>query len=78
MAVLAVAVVVGVLHGAGAAVSVTRHVVTVGAGQTLSQIAVAELPSLTIPEAVAQIQLANALTTTQVHAGQELVIPALG
>jgi LysM domain-containing protein len=53
------------------------HATTVQAGQTLSQVAVEQLPGLPIAEAVAQIVLANNLPSTQVHAGQTLVIPAV-
>ena len=54
------------------------HRVTVQAGQTLSQIALAELPELPMGTAVAEIQIANRLNTSHVHAGQELVIPDVG
>lgn len=54
------------------------HRVTVQAGQTLSQIALSELPDLPIGTAVAEIQIANRLNTSHVHAGQELVIPDVG
>jgi hypothetical protein len=53
------------------------HATTVLGGQTLSEIAAAQLPSLPIRDAVAQIQLANALNSSQVHAGQSLLIPAM-
>jgi hypothetical protein len=53
------------------------HAMTVVAGQTLSEIAAAQLPGLPIRDAVAQIQLANALSSSQVHAGQSLLIPAM-
>jgi hypothetical protein len=53
------------------------HATTVFAGQTLSEVAAAQLPGLSINEAVAQIQLANNLNTTQVHAGQSLLIPSM-
>ena len=53
------------------------HATTVFAGQTLSEVAAAQLPGLSINEAVAQIQLANGLSTTQVHAGQSLLIPSI-
>ena len=39
--------------------------------------AAAQLPGLSINEAVAQIQLANNLSTTQVHTGQSLLIPSM-
>jgi hypothetical protein len=40
-------------------------------------VAAAQLPTLPIDNAVARIQLANGLSTSQVHAGQSLLIPAL-
>lgn len=52
--------------------------VRVGAGQTLSEVAVRELPQLPVAEGVAQLQLANELSSSQVHAGQELKIPRVG
>ena len=61
---------------AGAAVP--QHTVTVDAGQTLSSIATNELPDLPVREGVAQIQLANGLSSTDVHVGQVLQIPAIG
>lgn len=51
------------------------HSVTVLDGQTLSEIAVAELPGLPVDVAVTRLQLANALSTSQVRAGQMLVVP---
>ena len=62
----------------GASVPVADHAVTVVEGQTLSEVAARELPALPVAEAVAQLQLANNLPSTQVHAGQVLVVPALG
>jgi hypothetical protein len=77
-------VVAGVLSLIGAlttSVSATPaqidHATTVSAGQTLSEVAAAQLPGLPVREAVAGIQLANGLNTAQVHAGQSLLIPAL-
>jgi len=52
------------------------HATRVSAGQTLSDVAAAQLPSLPVNEAVARIQLANGLNSSQVHAGQSLLIPA--
>ena len=49
--------------------------VTVGGGQTLSEIAARELPQLPITAGIVELQLANNLSTSQVHAGQTLVIP---
>jgi hypothetical protein len=60
-----------------AAPALIDHVTTVSAGLTLSEIAATQLPSLSIHDAVARIQLANGLNTSQVHAGQSLLIPAL-
>ena len=53
------------------------HATTVLVGQTLSEVAAAQLPGLSINEAVAKIQLANNLSTSQVHAGQSLLIPSM-
>lgn len=50
--------------------------VTVAAGETMSQIAARELPSLPIREGVARIQILNNLSTTAISAGQTLAIPA--
>jgi hypothetical protein len=61
----------------GAAAPEIDHATTVSAGQTLSEVAAVQLPSLPIPDAVARIQLANGLNTLQVHAGQSLLIPVM-
>lgn len=53
------------------------HATTVSAGQTLSEVAAVQLPSLPVNDAVARIQLANGLNTFQVHAGQSLLIPTM-
>lgn len=50
--------------------------VTVEEGQTLSSIAEAEMADVPTREAVAQIQMANGLSSSHVHAGQTLTIPA--
>jgi hypothetical protein len=50
--------------------------VTVQSGQTLSGIAARELPELSTAEGVVELQVANALSTTSIHAGQQLVVPA--
>lgn len=52
------------------------HEATVGAGQTLVQIAEAEMPSVPVDVAVVRIQLANGLSSAQLSVGQTLVIPA--
>jgi LysM repeat protein len=49
--------------------------VVVRPGQTLSEIAVAQLPGLTPDRAMVSIQRANGMNTAQVQAGQTLVIP---
>jgi hypothetical protein len=54
------------------------HTVTVEAGQTLSAVAARELPDLPVREGVARLQLANGLSSSDVHAGQVLQIPAVG
>lgn len=66
------------LFSGGASAMVIDHSTTVQSGQTLSQIAVQQLPQLPMAEAVAQIQIANDLTGTDVHAGQTLLIPSAG
>lgn len=52
------------------------HTITVLTGQTLSEIAAAQLPGLRLSDAIVEIQLANSLSTDQVHAGQTLTIPS--
>lgn len=59
-----------------AAAPAPSHTITVEAGQTLSEIALAELPGVALSDAIIEIQLANTLSTDQVHAGQRLTIPA--
>lgn len=60
---------------ASASKPVTVSTVTVASGQTLSEIAVRELPGVPVAEAVVLIQRHNRLPSTQVHAGQSLAIP---
>ena len=71
--VVAATVVLPGLRSAGAAQP--ERTLTVQSGQTLSEIAAAELPERSISEAIVAIQLANGLNTAQISAGQELVIP---
>ena len=73
----AVALAIAVFSG-GASATVIDHSTTVQSGQTLSEIAVQQLPQLPMAEAVVQIQVANDLTDSNVHAGQTLLIPAVG
>ena len=74
--VLAVAAVLGLTGLRGAGASEPLRSVTVAPGQTLSQIALAELPTMSISQGIVAIQIANELSTAQVSAGQELVIPS--
>ena len=55
-----------------------QHTVTVEAGQTLSAIAADQFPDTPVREGVARIQLANGLSSSDVHVGQVLHIPAEG
>ncbi|MEO7131826.1 MAG: LysM peptidoglycan-binding domain-containing protein [Dermatophilaceae bacterium] len=75
---VAVVLAMGAVAAAGSFASAAGPTVTmtVQSGDTLSQIAAQRLPDLSIPEGVVAIQLANGLSTSQVHAGQALVIPA--
>jgi hypothetical protein len=73
----AMALAVVLATSVGAAAPQIDHATTVTAGQTLSEVAAAQLPSLPIDEAVARIQLANGLNTSQVQAGQSLLIPVM-
>ena len=75
--VAAVALAVALFSG-GASATVIDHSTTVRPGQTLSEIATQQLPQLSMAEAVAQLQVANNLTGSDVHAGQTLLIPRAG
>ena len=66
------------LFSGGASATAIDHSTTVRQGQTLSEIATTQLPGLPVADAVARIQVANDLTSDQVHAGQTLLIPAVG
>jgi hypothetical protein len=62
---------------AGAVMADTEPaVVTVEPGQTLSEIAATTLSGLPLDRAIVEIQIANNLSTSQVQAGQTLVIPS--
>lgn len=63
------------LAGQLATASSAPRPVTVVSGDTLSEIAARELPGLPIADAVIEIQLANGLSSSQVHAGQTLLVP---
>ena len=75
--VAAVGAAIALLSG-GASTTVVDHSTTVEAGQTLSEVAAQQLPGLPVADAVARIQVANDLTSSEVHAGQTLLIPAVG
>jgi len=78
VAALAVAALaVALANSVDAAAPQIAHATTVSAGQTLSGVASAQLPGLPIADAVARIQLVNGLNTSQVHAGQSLLIPQM-
>lgn len=66
------------MFSGGASATVIDHSTTVTSGQTLSDIAVRELPQLPVADAVARLQVANDLTSSNIHAGQTLLIPAIG
>lgn len=69
--VLAIAAILGMLPAAASG----SHTVVVQPGQTLSQIAVTELPELPMDRAIVQIQLANQMNSLDVQAGTTLQIP---
>ncbi|MBW8173617.1 LysM peptidoglycan-binding domain-containing protein [Ornithinimicrobium sp. Arc0846-15] len=71
----AVVLAAGLVMSGGAA-NATAEEVVVQPGQTLSQIAAAELPDTRLDMAIVDIQLANNMSTDQVTAGQTLMIPA--
>ena len=63
------------LAGQLASAGTAPRPVTVVKGDTLSQVAARELPTLPIREGVIEIQLANHLSTDRLNAGQTLLIP---
>ncbi|MEP7160074.1 MAG: LysM peptidoglycan-binding domain-containing protein [Dermatophilaceae bacterium] len=52
------------------------HAVTVRSGQTLTDLAVQELPGIAVADGALAIQLLNGLPNAAVYAGQHLQIPA--
>ena len=72
---LAIVAVVGLVGMRGAGAAEPLPTLTVAPGQTLSEIALAELPEMSISQGILAIQIANQLSTAQVSAGQTLVIP---
>lgn len=82
LTVLALAIIVATALGAfssptSAAIATTGPTITVTAGQTLSEIAAHQYPTMPIADGVAALQIANNLSSTEVNAGQQLVVPAL-
>lgn len=68
---------VGVARAAGpTGLPQAPRAVVVHAGESLWQIASAELPGMPVADAVARIQLANGMSTGQIRAGERLLIPA--
>ncbi|MDO5502117.1 MAG: hypothetical protein Q4G67_02975 [Actinomycetia bacterium] len=65
----------GLIGGAPVAAPAATVSIEVAPGQTLSELAAIHLPEVASVQAVAQIQLANNLPSTQVTTGQTLVIP---
>lgn len=75
---LALAVVVVLLlawQAAGVGGDAGSQRVVVGPGETLSHVAVEHLPGVPVEQGVLMVQEANGLGTSQVEAGQELVVP---
>lgn len=68
-----VAAFVGLTGGASATGAPVT--VTVEQGQTLSQVAAEHMGGMSVSTAVAELRLANGLSSAQVRAGQTLVIP---
>lgn len=75
LAAVVLAGVLGLRATGGAGATEPAHTVTVDSGQTLSEIAAAELPDLSVDQGIVAIQVANRLSTARVSAGQQLVIP---
>jgi hypothetical protein len=73
--VLAIAATVALMGMGGAGAAEPLPTITVAPGQTLSEVALAELPQMSISEGILAIQIANQMSTAQVSAGQQLVIP---
>jgi len=64
-----------VLAGRLASATQEPRVITVQRGQTLWGIAARELPDLPVTEGIVELQVANSLSTSQIHVGQRLVVP---
>lgn len=74
-AAVALVAVIAAVMGVFPATAAGSHTVVVQPGQTLSHIAVAELPELPMDRAIVQIQLANEMNSLDVQAGTVLAIP---
>lgn len=74
-AIAAIAGIAGTVWLAGSGPSAAARVLTVERGQTLSQIARTAMPDVSTQEAVLRLELANDLTSSQIHAGQRLTVP---
>lgn len=75
---VAIALALTLMSAVSAGAAALPHTVTVEAGQTLSTIAARELPDIPVREGVARLQLTNGLSSSDVHVGQVLHIPAEG
>ena len=76
VAAILLALLLSAFAGSFASATGEAREITVGAGQTLSGIAAEHLPELPVRDAVVELQVLNGLSTSQVHAGQRLLIPA--
>ena len=72
---LVVAGALGVFGQQGAGAAAPLPVVTVQIGQTLGEIAAAELPGLSLDAAITRLRVANNLSTADIAVVQRLVIP---
>ena len=74
LAAVAAVVAVAIASQLAAATGEPRTI-TVQPGQTLWGIASRELPDLSVTDGIVELQIANSLSTSQIHVGQRLVIP---
>ena len=72
---LAIVAVVGLVGMGGAGATEPRPTVTVAPGPTRAEMARAARPQMNLSQGIVAIQVANQLSTAQISAGQELVIP---
>lgn len=76
LAAIVLALLLSTYAGSLASASGEAKEITVQAGQTLSEIAAKHLPDLSIRDAVVELQILNGLSTSHIHAGQTLRVPA--